>query len=134
MEEVDVEVIVMRTLLVVSACLITGCVSNPSLVGTSDPIIDTKGVDMNQYMIDKRECQAYASEVRRGEKIARGAAAGAVVGGAIGAVINREPNSTERGAGVGAISGAARGAGEGAREAGRVVKQCLRGRGYRVLN
>ena len=75
----------MRTSLVFSACLITGCVSNPSLVGTSDPIIDTKGVDMNQYMIDKRECQAYASEVRRGEKIARGAAAGAVVGGAIGA-------------------------------------------------
>ena len=56
----------------------------PSLIGTSDPIIDTKGVDMNQHMIDKRECQAYAST-------ARGAAAGVVVGGAIGAVINREP-------------------------------------------
>lgn len=123
-----------RVAILVVGLSLAGCASNPSLIGTSDPIIDTKGVDMNQYMIDKRECQAYASEVRRGEKIARGAAAGAVVGGAIGAVINREPNSTERGAGVGAISGAARGAGEGAREAGRVVKQCLRGRGYRVLN
>ena len=101
--------------IVILGLSLAGCASNPNLIGTSNPIIDTKGVDMNQYMVDKRECQAYAAEVKRGEKIARGAAAGAVVGGAIGAVINREPNSTERGAGVGAISGAARGAGEGAR-------------------
>ena len=32
---------------------LAGCASNPNLIGTSDPIIDTKGVDMNQYMIDK---------------------------------------------------------------------------------
>lgn len=124
----------MRIVTVISVFLLASCASDPSLIGTSDPIIDTKGVDMSQYLIDKRECQAYAAEVNRGEKVARGAAAGAVVGGAIGAVLNREPNSTERGAGVGAISGAAKGVGAGAREAERVVKQCLRGRGYRVLN
>ena len=61
-----------RVAIFVVGLSLAGCASNPSLIGTSDPIIDTKGVDMNQYMIDKRECQAYASEVRRGEKIARG--------------------------------------------------------------
>ena len=38
------------------------------------------------------------------------------------------------GAGVGAVTGGVRGAQEGVRESERVVKQCLRGRGYRVLN
>ena len=48
--------------------------------------------------------------------------------------LKREPNSAERGAGVGAVTGGVRGAREGVRETERVVKQCLRGRGYRVLN
>ena len=111
---------------------LTGCASNRPFV--DEPIIDRKGVDMSRYYADKTECEAYANEVRTGQKVARGAVGGAVVGGAIGAIIDREPNSAERGAGVGAVTGGVRGAQEGARETERVVKQCLRGRGYRVLN
>ena len=111
---------------------ITGCAGSRPFV--DEPIIDRKGVDMSRYYADKAKCEAYANEVRTGQKVARGAVGGAVVGGAIGAIIDREPNSAERGAGVGAVTGGVRGAQEGVRETERVVKQCLRGRGYRVLN
>ncbi len=111
---------------------VTACAGNRPFV--DEPIIDRKGVDVSRYYADKAECEDYAEEVRTGEKIARGAVGGAVVGGAIGTIIDRESNSAERGARVGAVTGGVRGAQEGIRETERVVKQCLRGRGYRVLN
>ena len=89
---------------------------------------------MNREYAEDGEGEDYASEVQTGEKVVRGAAGGAVVGGAIGAIVNRGPDSAERGAGVGAVTGGVRGAQEGVRERERVVKQCLRGRGYKVLN
>ena len=123
----------MRVVLILTLGLwLTGCASNRPFV--DEPIIDRKGVDMSRYYADKEECEAYANEVRTGEKVARGAVGGAVVGGAIGAIVNRGPDSAERGAGVGAVTGGVRAAQEGVRETERVVKQCLRGRGYRVLN
>ena len=123
----------MRVVLILTLGLwLTGCTSNRPFV--DEPIIDRKGVDMSRYYADKEECEAYADEVRTGEKVARGAVGGAVVGGAIGAIVNRGPDSAERVAGVGAVTGGVRGAQEGVRETERVVKQCLRGRGYRVLN
>ena len=123
----------MRIFLVITVGLwMTGCAGNRTFVG--EPIIDRKGVDMSRYYADKAECEVYANEVRTGEKVARGAIGGAVVGGAIGAIVNRGGNSAERGAGVGAVTGGVRGAQEGVRETERVVKQCLRGRGYKVLN
>ena len=110
----------------------TGCAGNRTFV--DEPIIDRKGVDMSRYYADKAECEVYANEVRRGEKIVRSAVGGAVVGGAIGAIVSRGSNAAERGAGVGAVSGGVRGAQEGIRETEQIVKQCLRGRGYNVLN
>lgn len=97
------------------------------------PIIDTKGIDMSVYKQDLAECQVYAEDVDKSGKVAGGAVAGAVVGGAIGAVFNGS-RGAGRGAGVGAIGGAAKGAGSAEREQAQVVKNCLRGRGYRVLN
>ena len=88
---------------------------------------------MTRYAADKAECEQYAQEVRTGEKAARGAASGAVVGGAVGAIVGNS-NTAARGAGVGAVSGGVRGIAEGSREEVQVVKRCLRGRGYRVLN
>ena len=99
---------------------------------TSEIIIDQKGVDMSRYEENLAECESYAEQVAVGEKTARGAASGAAVGGAIGSVSkNRE---TGEGAAIGAITGAAKGLNEGERDKVRVVKNCLRGRGYRVLN
>jgi len=123
----------MRAVLVLALSFwVTACAGSRPFV--DEPIIDRKGVDMSRYYADKAECEVYADEVRTGEKVARGAVGGAVVGGAIGAIVNRGPDSAERGAGVGAVTGGVRGAQEGVYETERVVKQCLRGRGYRVLN
>ncbi len=112
----------------VAAFLLAACTT------TDEVIIDRKGVDMARYAADKAECETYADEVRTGEKTVRGAASGAVVGGAIGGIADDSSEGVARGAGVGAVTGAARGVAEGERDKVRVVKQCLRGRGYRVLN
>jgi len=100
---------------------------------TDEIIIDDKGVDMNAYRRDLAECRDYASGVKTEEKAARGAGSGAVVGGLIGAITGG-PEGAARGAGVGAVGGGARGVDEGERSEVQVVKRCLSGRGYRVLN
>lgn len=104
-----------------------------SHAGGSHIIIDTKGVDMQQYHQDLYECRGFATQVPVGEKTAKTAAGGAVVGGVLGAIVG-DSDTAKKGAGVGAVSGAVKGAGSGYRERNRVVKNCLRGRGYRVLN
>ncbi|MEM1190464.1 MAG: glycine zipper family protein [Pseudomonadota bacterium] len=101
---------------------------------TDEIIIDRKGVDMARYAADKAECETYADEVRTGEKAARGAASGAVIGGAVGGISGDSSEDAAQGAGVGAVLGTTRGLAEGQRTKVRVVKQCLRGRGYRILN
>lgn len=101
-----------------------------SCTTTDEIIIDKKGVDMARYEQDLAECRSYSEEVRTGEKVAKGAASGAVVGGLIGAITG----DAGKAAGVGAVGGGARGANEGSQDEVRVVKQCLRGRGYKVLN
>ncbi|GAB5450850.1 MAG: hypothetical protein Hals2KO_11780 [Halioglobus sp.] len=100
---------------------------------TDEIIIDEKGVSMAAYSQDLAECQEYAKGVKTGEKAARGAASGAVVGGLIGAIVDGSGGAA-KGAGVGAVSGGAKGASRGEQDEVGVVKTCLRGRGYRVLN
>jgi outer membrane lipoprotein SlyB len=97
---------------------------------TDEIIIDKKGVDMARYEQDLAECRAYSSEVQTGKKVATGAASGAVVGGLIGAITG----DAGKAAGVGAVGGGAKGASEGSRQEVQVVKNCLRGRGYKLLN
>ena len=103
---------------------VTACAANPN------PIVDRKGVDPAAYQRDLAECSSYADEVR----IAAGAAKGAAAGGAYGAAVGSINGRAAEGAGTGAISGAAWSALEADREKQRVVKRCLSGRGYRVLN
>ena len=110
------------------ACLLStaliGCSSHPG------PIIDTKGVNMANYEADLADCEAYGDQVQIEKGVAKGAVAGGAVGAATGAVLG----NTADGAGVGAIAGAAKSAQIGEREKYGVIKRCLRGRGYRVLN
>ena len=111
---------------------LAACSSAETLTG-NNPIIDTQGVSISQYNADLSECQAYADEVQIAAKATSGAVSGAVVGGVFGAVIGSS-DTAKRGAGVGAVGGTARGVSEGLRERQRVIKRCLIGRGYRVLN
>lgn len=113
----------MRAMLV-AAAFVAGCASHP------EPIIDTQGVNMSRYEQDLQDCEAYGAQVRIEKGVAKGAVAGGAVGAASGAVVG----DAGAGAGLGAIGGAARSAQIGEEEKSRVVKNCLRGRGYRVLN
>ena len=100
---------------------------------TDEIIIDKQGVDMSRYDQDLAECKTYASEVKTGNKAAKGAVSGAVVGGLIGAAVGNSRDA-QRAAGAGAVTGGARGVREGEQTEIQVVKRCLIGRGYRVLN
>ena len=109
--------------------MIAACASKPA----SRVIVDTKGVDMSKYYIDRADCEAFAEQVRSGEKIAQEAGKGAAVGGAVGGIY-RGSDGIARGAGAGAVVGGVRGYEKSENEQFRVVRNCLRGRGYRVLN
>ena len=97
------------------------------------PIVDMQGVSIAQYNADLADCQAYADEVEAGRQVARGAVGGAVIGGAVGAIVGNS-DVAQRTAGAGAVVGGSRGAQGAMIERERVVRNCLRGRGYRVLN
>lgn len=103
-----------------------------SCTTTNEIIIDERQSNMVNYDRDLAECETYAEQVPVAEKAARGAGSGAVVGGAIGGVSDR--HDAGEGAAIGAITGGASGINQGQREKVQVVKNCLRGRGYRVLN
>ncbi len=106
------------------ATMLLACAAHP------DPIIDRRGVNMDSYRADLEECKSYAEEIRISKGAAKGAAGGAVIGAAAGAI----SGEVDRGAGYGAIFGGARHGSEAEREKRMVVKRCLSGRGYKVLN
>ena len=97
----------------------------------ADVVIDPAGVDMGRYQQDLAQCQQIAQQVRH--HAVGGAVGGAVVGGAVGGIVGNG-ETAERGAGVGAVLGVARGARATQREKQLVIKNCLRERGYKVLN
>jgi len=97
----------------------------------ADVVIDPAGVDMERYQQDLAQCQQIAKQVRH--KAVGGAVGGAVVGGAVGGIVGNG-ETAKKGAGGGAVVGAARGAAATRREKQLVIKNCLRERGYKVLN
>ena len=110
----------------ISLLLLSACASDKI-------IIDRLGVDMKQYAADYKDCQNYAAKVNSGTQIAKSAGVGAVVGGTIGAIFGRSGTAV-RGAGVGAAQGGVAGGLRADGESHRVLLNCLRGRGYKVLN
>ena len=116
--------------LIITLISLTACAGNGNPGGA---IVDMQGVDPYQYRVDAEECEAYADQVQVGQKVLVGAAAGAAVGGVLGAIFE-DGDAVQRGAGGGAVIGGAKGAGEGIHERRRVVRNCLRNRGYAVLN
>jgi len=99
------------------------------------PLVDMKGVNQSAYENDLSECQAYAKQQSgMGETAAKGAGAGAVVGGLLGLVTGGNKTGIAQAAGAGAVIGGAGGAFTGNQAQEAVVKRCLSGRGYKVLN
>jgi outer membrane lipoprotein SlyB len=117
----------MKTWLLCSALLLAaGCAAR-------SPIVDMKGVDEQRYQADLAECREYAKQA---PGAGGGAAGGALVGAGVGYVLGqavgaRDPSAIGRG---GAVVGGAKGAGRGAQSRRQVVANCLKGRGYKVLD
>lgn len=104
---------------------LTGCASKKQVV------IDPAGVDMVKYEQDLVECQQISEQVD--QQAGKSAVGGAVVGGLMGAALGNG-RTAERWAGAGAVGGAAKGASRTQQEKNTVVKNCMRNRGYSVLN
>jgi outer membrane lipoprotein SlyB len=114
-------------LILLATLVLAGCTT------TDEIIIDEKGVDMVAYEKDLAECRSYGSKVKTSEKAARGVASGAVVGGLTGAIFGGSSGAAT-GAGAGAVGGGLKGADEGERTEVDVVRRCISGRGYHLLN
>ena len=123
-----IEMDAIKTLaLIFAGALAAGCAAHP------DPIIDMKGVDLDQYDEDWAECESYTEEVLVAKGVTKGAGLGAVVGAATGAIGGNSTDMAE-GAGVGALYGGTRSGLDADEMKQTVFKRCMRGRGYRVLN
>ncbi|MFD1216480.1 MULTISPECIES: glycine zipper family protein [Microbulbifer] len=120
-----------------SAATLFGCAAQQEQVpGAGNVVIDTYGVNMRQYQLDLADCKGMSMAARNSagsRAFARGAG-GALVGGALGAIIGDTSSAAAAAAGAGALIGGVSGAGSAHSEQNYIVRNCLRGRGYRVLN
>jgi len=105
-----------------AAALISACASKP--------IVDTYNTDMVQYQKDLADCETIAEQVETGKITGKSAAFGAGVGAAYGVIGGDIGNA----AATGAVSGGAGGLLKSDNEKAKVTKNCLRYRGYAVLN
>lgn len=126
----------MRTtvLLALPLVLLGACANNYR------PVIDpaTSNAPPGRYQYDLAECQTLADQVPVANEVGAnalgGAAVGAVAGGIIGSFSGNFGKGVAAGAGVGAAGGAARAAIKTDQEKRNIVQNCMRNRGYSVLN
>ena len=95
--------------------------------------MDTKGVNMTQYELDLKECSTFAEDISTGKSIAKGAVTGAAVGAVIEAITDDERSWGDTFE-VSAVTGGAQSGIRATRQKEQIVRRCLRGRGYKVLN
>lgn len=96
--------------------------------------IDTKGVDMTNYYQDMQDCKSFAEKKSIAGDAVTGAVTGAAVSAAIGAVVGDSSDWASGGAKWGAIEGVAEGAWAGYEGKRSIVRNCLIGRGYKILD
>ena len=129
---ISIRFFILFSLLIIS---ISGCVANSSssIFESSKPIIDTKGVDMSQYSTDLEECSNFSLDFYTGKFISKGDEYGSAVVAVIYA-ISDDVRGRRDAIEVGAVSGGAKSGIRAVREKEQILKRCLRGRGYKVLN
>ena len=98
------------------------------------PIVDGQGRDMSNYEYDLRDCQNYARQVDGAGRTGGGALAGAAFGAVLGLVGGGNSTGIAQAAGVGAVTGAAAGGVSTAASQKQIIRNCMVGRGYRVLD
>ena len=99
------------------------------------PIVDKQGIDEAKYQQDLMECQNLSTQAQgAGKDGAKKAAGGAAIGALIGLVGGGNGTNIAQAAGVGGVIGGASGLYSGNAEKETIIKRCLAGRGYKVLN
>lgn len=108
-----------------SALLLTACAYHP--------VIDPKtSAHPESFQTDLAECRQIAEQAPKGSALA-GAGVGAALGVGV-AVATGHPGAAGQAAGGGGVIGGARGGSASNREKRMIVRNCLKGRGYAVLN
>lgn len=98
------------------------------------PIVDMKGADIHEYNLALHECSQYAHQAMgAGQGAVSGAVAGAIIGALLGVALGDSSLAAST-AGAGAVMGGAGGMAQGADNRQVIMSECLRGRGYKVLN
>lgn len=117
----------------IAVCLISatlcGCAS------TYRPLVDPRpGQTMARYESDLAECRQFASQVPGvGTGAAVGAVAGSVLSLAISAIFGNTGRALTQAAAAGAVLGGVGGAVNGGESETDVIRRCMVGRGYVVL-
>ena len=112
---------------------VIGCAQNDLSDRNDIAIIDTRGVDESVFKKDYSECSDFAKNIDLTERtLKQGAVAGAT-GAAVGAIIGGEEAAKKIG-GSAAVLNAVEANLDGRNEQAKIIKNCLRGRGYKVLN
>ena len=114
-----------------AAAILVGCAAP---MHQYQPLIDG-GTNTEQYQRDLQDCRAYAMTKPSAENsAAAGAIFGALAGVAILAVGGGRHGFGNEAAGIGALLGGVEGYNKGAQGQQGIVKRCLAGRGYKVLD
>jgi len=124
-----------RKFALVAMLFATGCAVAPPVHHT---LVDYQlpGYDHQKYLRDNAECNQIAAQ--RGSDAASGAVGGLVAGALLGAIVGNAYGDTGHGAAYGAALGTAGGGLQGAASDAsahdRIVRDCMTGRGFRVLD
>ena len=112
---------------------VVGCAQTDLSDRNDIAIIDTRGVDESVFKKDYSECSDFAKNIDLTERtLKQGAVAGAT-GAAVGVIIGGEEAAKKIG-GSAAVLNAVEANLDGRNEQAKIIKNCLRGRGYKVLN
>ena len=117
----------MRYSILIAALLASGCATRGA---GYVPVVDTKYKDPIALQQDLVDCQRFATQ--RMDALS-GAAVGGLVLGILGAVLMPR-GFRNSGFAVGAVAGAAGGAAGANDTQETIIKRCMAGRGYNVLN
>lgn len=128
----------MRNLMLSSSVLCCGLLAAGCATGLLDKsadqiIVDTKGLDIKEYERDLSECDVLAQQVDISKRTVDRAIGGAVVGSVVGRILGNSDSAREIGGTAGVVGGA-KGNVQARKEQQKVIKRCLQGRGYKVLN
>jgi hypothetical protein len=122
----------------VAASFVVGCAApNQGGYGASwVPVVDVPPQRQSQYQaVDLPQCQQYATQVMNAQQAAvNGAVAGAIFGALLGAAAGGNSRFNSRMASVGALSGGVGAAAQAEGGQRGIIRRCLLGRGYNVLN